>query len=238
MLFLTMSSAVRLCALLSSVHWPTAVEDLDVGGISPVELLILYERWAGEGLGAGKAVPKFRRVGRPISDTAVPVGPCIDIWRSCRFLGSVLRALRFLLGGLGRFLPGKIGANHCRLRALAWSSVAAASHLGPSRLLTLGFSAIRPCTQSTPPVLARRPPPARRGCVPVVYHFPRNSPRGTCLLESMSLRCLGPGFLMLGSLMSSQLKAIRPWWGERALDSPRKLHLANLFVSERGAVHP
>ena len=41
---------------------------------------------------------------RPISVSAVPAGPSIDIWRSCRFfLCAMLRALGGLPGGLGRF---------------------------------------------------------------------------------------------------------------------------------------
>ena len=52
--------------------------------------------------------------------SAVPVGPGIDIGRSCRFLGSLVRFLALLLGGLIRFLPCRIGANHCRLRHLGW----------------------------------------------------------------------------------------------------------------------
>ena len=48
-----------------------------------------------------KAVPKYRRNGRPNSVSAVPVGPGMDIWQTCRFLGSMLRALWGLLGGLG-----------------------------------------------------------------------------------------------------------------------------------------
>ena len=52
--------------------------------------------------------------------SAVPVGPGIDIWRSCRFFGAIFRALRLLPGGLGRFLPGGIGANHGRLRHIGW----------------------------------------------------------------------------------------------------------------------
>ena len=35
------------------------------------------------------SVPMSRRLNRPISVSAVPVGPCIDIWRSCRFLGAM-----------------------------------------------------------------------------------------------------------------------------------------------------
>ena len=66
------------------------------------------------------AVPHGRREGRPISVSAVPVGPGIDIWRSCRFLGSVFRFLGTLPGGLGRFLTCQIGAHHCRSRHLGW----------------------------------------------------------------------------------------------------------------------
>ena len=80
----------------------------------------MYELWAGERLCLEGAVPRHRRVGRPISVSAVPFGPGIDIWRSCRFFGAIFRALRLLPGGLGRFFPGDIGANHCRLRHIGW----------------------------------------------------------------------------------------------------------------------
>ena len=65
-------------------------------------------------------LPYYRRAGRPISVSAVPVGPGIDIWRSCRFIGSFFRFLDRLPGGLRRFIPCNIGANHCRLRHIGW----------------------------------------------------------------------------------------------------------------------
>ena len=34
--------------------------------------------------------------------------------------GAIIRAWRLLPGGLGRFLPGGIGANHSRLRHIGW----------------------------------------------------------------------------------------------------------------------
>ena len=40
--------------------------------------------------------------------------------RSCKLLGAMLRALRVFPGGLGRFLPCAIGANHSRLRHIGW----------------------------------------------------------------------------------------------------------------------
>ena len=111
---------VKLCSFLSSLHWPSTVDDLGVGGVSFVELLFLHERWAGERLVLETSFPQVRRLNRPISVWAVPSGPSIDIWRSCRFLGATLRALGGLPGGLGRFIPSRLGANHCRLRSIGW----------------------------------------------------------------------------------------------------------------------
>ena len=94
--------------------------NLVLGVFHFVEVLILYELWAGERLCLENAIPRHRRVGRPISVSAVPFGPGIDIWRSCRFFEAIFRALRMLPGGLSRFLHGDIGANHCRLRHIGW----------------------------------------------------------------------------------------------------------------------
>ena len=96
---------VKWVAFLSSLHWPAVERNLGVGGVSYVELLILYELWAGARLKLEKAVPRYRRPGRSISVSAVPYGPGIDIWRSCRFMGSLFRSLRNLPHGLRRFVP-------------------------------------------------------------------------------------------------------------------------------------
>ena len=112
---------VKLVAFLgSSLHWSAAGADLGVGGVSHDELLILFELWAGERLVLEKAFHRYRRPGRPISVSAVPFGPDIDIRNSCRFVGSMTRALCALPGGLGRFLPCGIGANHRRLKHIGW----------------------------------------------------------------------------------------------------------------------
>ena len=111
---------VKWVSFLNSLHWPVGDLDLGVGGVSYVELLILYELWAGERLQLEKAVSRYCRRGRSISVSAVPFGPGTDIWRSCRFLGALFRGLRDLPFGLRRFVPCDIGANHCRLRHIGW----------------------------------------------------------------------------------------------------------------------
>ena len=113
-------SLVKLAAFLSSLSWPGEVTDLGPGGISYIELLILYERWAGERLRVEDSLPKYRRPGRGILVAAAPLVPDTQIWKLCRFLGNMLRALTKLPGGLGRFIPGRIGANHGRLRHVGW----------------------------------------------------------------------------------------------------------------------
>ena len=95
---------VRWVAFSGTLHWPAGGLDLGVGGISSVELLILDELWAGERLSLEKATPRYLRPGRPISVSAVPFGPGIDIWRSCRFIGVLMSSLCLLPGGLGRFV--------------------------------------------------------------------------------------------------------------------------------------
>ena len=45
---------VQRVAFIGSLHWPAGGVDLGVGGVSYVELLILYELWAGERLTIGE----------------------------------------------------------------------------------------------------------------------------------------------------------------------------------------
>ena len=111
---------VKISLFRRSLHWPVDAGDLGVGGVSYLEGLILYEQWAGERLVLEKAVPLRGRAGRPISVSAVSIGPGIDIWRTKRFLGTTFRFLDRLHGALGQFLPCRIGAHHCRLRHICW----------------------------------------------------------------------------------------------------------------------
>ena len=75
-----------------------------------MELLILYEIWAGERRELEKAVPGYRSPGRSISVSAVPFGPDTDIWRSCRFSWCIVSAAAYW-GGSGVvmvLLPGPV----------------------------------------------------------------------------------------------------------------------------------
>ena len=105
----SVSLLVKVSAFLGTSHWPGGAVEFGVGGVSFVELLILYEQWAGERLCLESAIPKYRRVGRPISVSAVPFGPGIDIWRSCRFLGAIFVHYVCCLVALVGFSLGILG---------------------------------------------------------------------------------------------------------------------------------
>ena len=68
-------------------------------------MLILYELWAGERLVLEKAHPRYLRQGRPISVSAVPLGPGIDIRRSCRFIFALMRFSLFAAWWAGEVCP-------------------------------------------------------------------------------------------------------------------------------------
>ena len=52
---------------------------------------------------------------------SVPVSEGIEIRHGCQFLSSLVRALAKLPGGLGRFLPCRIGSHMSTLRNLGWN---------------------------------------------------------------------------------------------------------------------
>ena len=106
----SVSLLVKFVAFLGILHWPVAGDDLGRGGMSYVEMLILFELWAGDRLVLEKDVAKYRRLGRQISVSAVSFGLGTDIWRSCRFIGALFRWLCALPGGIGRFMPSSVGA--------------------------------------------------------------------------------------------------------------------------------
>ena len=68
-----------------------------------LELLIIFEQWAGHPLLSEKVT--HVRANRPILIPSVPVSEGIEIRHGCQFISSLVRAFARLLGGLGRFLP-------------------------------------------------------------------------------------------------------------------------------------
>ena len=89
---------VKWVASPGTLHWPQGRVGFGVGSVSFVEVLTLYELWAGERLDLENAVPRYRRAGRSISVSVVP-------WRSCRYIGALFRVLVALPGMfVGSFL--------------------------------------------------------------------------------------------------------------------------------------
>ena len=111
---------IKFSAFLGSLNWSSGEEDLVMGGVSFIEVLIVYELWAGERLVLETALPKYQGRGRSITVAIASVAAETVIWRSCRFIGALFRPLRDLPCGLGRFIPGRIGGNHRRLLRIGW----------------------------------------------------------------------------------------------------------------------
>ena len=117
----SVSILVRFTSFLGGLHWPSSSVDLGHDGISFLELLILFEQWAGHRLLGEKVTRPHVRAGRPISVSSVPVSEGMEIRQGCQFINSLVRALGKLPGGLGRFLPCQVGTHLSRLRHLGWN---------------------------------------------------------------------------------------------------------------------
>ena len=61
------------------------------------------------------------RANRPILIPSVSVSEGIEIRHGCQFLSSWVRALAKLPGGIGRFLPCRVGSHMSRFRYLGWN---------------------------------------------------------------------------------------------------------------------
>ena len=112
---------VRFTSFLGTLHWPSGSVDLGHFGISFLELLILFEQWAGHRLLSEKVTRPHVRAGRPILFPYIPVSEGIEIRHGCQFLSSLLRALAKQPGGLGRFMLCSQGSHLSRLRHVGWN---------------------------------------------------------------------------------------------------------------------
>ena len=135
----SVSLLVKIACFLGTLHWPCGVDDLGIGGVSYLELLILYELWAGERLVPEVAIPARGRRKRPILVSAVPAfqalilgvhvcssvacfGPCVSCLEAC---------LGFCLAVLGRITVACV--------MLFGRSVDMVLHLGLGRPQSLSF---------------------------------------------------------------------------------------------------
>ena len=101
---------IRFTSFLNTLHWLSGADDFGHFGISFLELLILFEQWAGHRLLSEKVIRPHVRANRPILIPSVPVSEGIEIRHGCQFISSFIRALAKLPGGLGRFLPCQLGS--------------------------------------------------------------------------------------------------------------------------------
>ena len=112
---------VKFTSFLGTLHWPMGSDGLGHFGVSFWELLILFEQWAGHRLLSEKVTRPHVRANRPMLIPSVPVSEGLEIRHGCQFLSSLVRALAKLPGGLGRFLPCRLGCHMSRLRHLGWN---------------------------------------------------------------------------------------------------------------------
>ena len=70
---------VKFTSFLGTLHWPMGSDDLGHFGISFLELLILFEQWAGHRLLSEKVTRPHVMANRPILVPSVPVSEGIKI---------------------------------------------------------------------------------------------------------------------------------------------------------------
>ena len=116
----SVTALIKFTSFLSTLQWPEGLNEMGHHGVSYVELLILFEKWIGNRLLPEKTIPKSRRAGRPLCIGDTPVSDGVKIRTGCQLLGSKLRSLATLPGGLHRFLPCSLGAHLSRLRHVGW----------------------------------------------------------------------------------------------------------------------
>ena len=75
----SVSILIRFTSFLNTLHWPSGSDDLGHFGVSFLELLILFEQWAGHRLLGEKVTRPHVRANRPILIPSVPVSEGIEI---------------------------------------------------------------------------------------------------------------------------------------------------------------
>ena len=98
---------VSVCCVRSL--FSEVLEDLVHFGVSYLEVLILFEQWAGHRLLSEKVTRPHERAHRPITISCVPVSGGIVIRQGCRFISSLVRALGELQVVLAGSCPVRSG---------------------------------------------------------------------------------------------------------------------------------
>ena len=88
----SVSILFRFTSFLNILHWPSGADDFGHFGVSFLELLILFEQWAGNRLLSEKATRPHVRANRPSLLPSVPVSEGIEM-RHGQFISSWVRAL-------------------------------------------------------------------------------------------------------------------------------------------------
>ena len=70
---------IRFPSFLGTLHWPTGFDDIGHFGVSFLELLILFEQWAGHRLLGEKVTRPRIRPNRPILILSAPVSEGVEI---------------------------------------------------------------------------------------------------------------------------------------------------------------
>ena len=83
------SMLCKFTAFLGTLHWRAGAEDMGHFEVSVLEVLILFEHWAGHWL-----------LSENISISSVPVSQGIEIGQRCQCISSMVRALGKLSGGI------------------------------------------------------------------------------------------------------------------------------------------
>ena len=66
-------------ACLGSLHWPVGAVDMGHLGVSFLEILILFEQWAGHMLLSEKVTRPHTRANRPVLIPSAPVSEGVEI---------------------------------------------------------------------------------------------------------------------------------------------------------------
>ena len=108
----------KFTAFLGTLHWPVDAVDTGHFGTSCLEVLILFEQWAGQRLLSAKVTRPHVRANHPILIRSVPVSEGVEIRHGCQIVSSLVGAFSKLPGGMGRFLPCGVCPHMSRPRHL------------------------------------------------------------------------------------------------------------------------